>query len=291
MALLTRDDYARIIETCPVKGQDEPILKALRYVNLGYPVLLYGPAGNGKTTVAAHILNYLKKGWVKFEATEGMTEYHIIGGFHPLSMSSDPGAAKEFLYKDGAVTRSLLENKNLLIDEFTRAPSSAYSGLFLLLSLGELPLEYRELVLKKPDDWVFIATANFGDDGTFKLSSALKRRFIPVPVGYPKRITEEKLVREAAPGLPDPVVQVILDFAEGTREMWRKEKVIPQGLATDGILKMARYCDLSMKEGTDAKTAFTDAALHQGVIVADETDPMSVQLVQEFALNVAKKLR
>lgn len=291
MTLLTRDDYARIIETSPVKGQDEPILKALRYINLGYPVLLYGPAGNGKTTVAAHILNCLKKEWIKFEATEGMTEYHIIGGFHPLSMSADPGAAKEFLYKDGAVTRALLENKNLLIDEFTRAPSSAYSGLFLLLSLGEMPLEYREQVLRKPDDWVFIATANFGDDGTFKLSSALKRRFVPIGVGYPKRITEERLVREVAAGLPDPVVQAILDYAEGTREMWRKERVIPQGLATDGVLKMARYCDLSMREGTDPKTAFTDAALHQSVIVGDETDPLSLQLVQELALTVAKRLR
>lgn len=290
MPLLSRDDYKKIIETCAVRGQDEPILKALRYINLGYPVLFYGPAGNGKTTIATHILNYIGNDYLKIEATEGMTEYHIIGGFHPLSMSSDASISKEFLYKDGIVARAIQEKKNLLIDEFTRAPSSAYSGLFLLLSIGELPLEYREAVLKRPDNWVLLVTANFGDDGTFKLSSSLKRRFIPIYVGYPKRYTEEKLMREIVPSLPDEVARSILDFAESTRDLWRKDKTLPQGLSTDGIIKMARYCELSIREGTDFTTAFTDAALHQGVIIADETDYLSLQIVQELALNIAKKI-
>ncbi|MBI4362582.1 MAG: MoxR family ATPase [Euryarchaeota archaeon] len=290
MPLFTRDDYSKVLETSPIKGQDEPILKALRYINLGYPVMFYGPAGNGKSTVASHILSYLGKEWLKIEATEGMTEYHVIGGFHPLSMSADAERSKEFLYKDGVVSRAMLEGKNLLIDEFTRAPSSAYSGLFLLLSFGELPLEYRQQVIKKPPDWVLIATANFGDDGTFKLSSALKRRFIPIGIGYPKRYTEEKLLKEVVPGLPEEIVRAILDFAEGTREMWRKDKTLPSGLSTDGVIKMARYCHLSIQEGTDKQTAFTDSALHQGVIIADETDYLSLQTVQELALTIAKKM-
>lgn len=291
MPILDREDYKNIIETCTIRGQDEAILKALRYINLGYPVLFYGPAGNGKTTIAIHILDYLRKEYLKFEATEGMTEYHIIGGFHPLSLSSDSSLAKEYLYKDGIVTRAIEEGKNLLIDEFTRAPSSAYSGLFLLLSVGELPLEYKESTLKKPDDWVLLATANFGDDGTFKLSSSLKRRFIPISVGYPKRYTEEKLLKEMVPELEEKVINAILDFAEGTRDLWRVDKSLPQGLSTDGVIKMARYCDLSIQEGADYATAFTDAALHQGIIIADETDYLSLQVVQELALSIAKKVK
>jgi len=292
MVLFKRDDIIKVIETCQIKGQDEAIIRGLMYINLGYPVMLYGPPGNGKTTIAEHILRYLSKGdgFYRIEATEGMTEYHTIGGFHPLSMSGNPELSKQFIYKDGVVTRALQENKHLLIDEFTRAPTTAYSGLFMLLSTGQLPLEYREMVLKRPANWVLVVTANLGDEGTFKMSAALKRRFIPIFIGYTSRFTEDKIIKEYTPKLSNEIVTAILDFAEETRRLWQEEKSLPQGLSTDGVIKMARYCDISIEEGLDAKTAFTDAAMHQGVIIADETDFVSLQTVNELALKIGSKL-
>jgi len=293
LANLTTDDYLKILETCRIKGQDEPILRSLRYIELGYQVILYGPPGNGKTSIAEHILTYLGGGpdsFIKLEATEGMSEYQVVGGFHPLAMSADRQLAERFVHKEGALTRALRTNKNLLIDEFTRAPSSAYSGMFLLLSHGVLPLEFAETILKKPDGWILMATANFGDEGTFKLSDALKRRFVPIYVGYASRSTENTLLRAITPGLNEATVNAILEFAEQTRMLWKKDRSLPQGLSTDGVIKMARYCDLSIRQGSDTKLAFIDAALHQGVIIADETDPQSVKLAQELALDIGKKL-
>jgi MoxR-like ATPase len=219
-----------------------------------------------------------------------MTEYHTIGGFHPLSMSGNPELSKRFIYKDGIITRALQEKKNLLIDEFNRAPTTAYSGLFMLLSTGLLPVEHSETVLKKPDNWVLVVTANLGDEGTFKMSAALKRRFIPIFIGYINRFTEEKVVRSYAPKMDDKIVKAILDFAEETRRLWQEEKALPQGLSTDGVIKMTRYCDLSISEGLDGKTAFTDAAMHQGIVIADETDYASIQTINELALKIASRL-
>ena len=292
MTLLKRDDIIKIIETCQIKGQDEAIIRALMYMNLGYPIMLYGPPGNGKTSIAEHLLRYISKGdnFYRIEATEGMTEYHTIGGFHPLSMSGNPELSKKFIYKDGVITRALQEKKNLLIDEFNRAPTTAYSGLFMLLSTGLLPVEHSETVLKKPEDWVLIVTANLGDEGTFKMSAALKRRFIPIFIGYINRFTEEKVVRVYAPKLDEKIVKAILDFAEETRRLWQEEKALPQGLSTDGVIKMTRYCDLSISEGLDGKTAFTDAAMHQGIVIADETDYASIQTINELALKIASRL-
>lgn len=292
MALLNREDMIRIIESCEIKGQDEAIVRALMYINLGYPIMLYGPPGNGKTTIAEHLLRYISGGdnYYRIEATEGMTEYHTIGGFHPLSMSGNPELSKKFVYKDGIITRAIKEKKNLLIDEFNRAPTTAYSGLFMLLSAGILPVEHREEVLRKPDNWVLIVTANLGDEGTFKMSSALKRRFIPIFIGYINRFIEEKVIRSYAPNLDQAIVNAILDFAEETRRLWQEEKALPLGLSTDGVIKMARYCDLSIAEGLDGKTAFTDAAMHQGIVIADETDYASIQTVNELALRIASRL-
>jgi MoxR-like ATPase len=292
MTLLKRDDIIKIIETCQIKGQDEAIIRALMYVNLGYPIMLYGPPGNGKTSIAEHLLRYISKGdnFYRIEATEGMTEYHTIGGFHPLSMSGNPELSRKFIYKDGVITRALQEKKNLLIDEFNRAPTTAYSGLFMLLSTGLLPVEHSEIVLKKPEDWVIIVTANLGDEGTFKMSAALKRRFIPIFIGYVNRFTEEKVIRAYAPKLDEKIVKAILDFAEETRRLWQEEKALPQGLSTDGVIKMTRYCDLSISEGLDGRTAFTDSAMHQGIVIADETDYASIQTINELALKIASRL-
>lgn len=290
--MLKREDIINIIETCAIKGQDEAIIRALMYINLGYPIMLYGPPGNGKTSIADHILKYLSNGdnYYRIEATEGMTEYHTIGGFHPLSMSGNPELSKQFVHKDGIITRSIQESKHLLIDEFNRAPATAYSGLYMLLSTGNLALEHREALLKKPDNWVVIVTANLGDEGTFKMSAALKRRFIPIFVGYASRFTEEKVIKSYTPDLGRDIINSILDFAEETRRLWQEEKSLPQGLSTDGVIKMARYCDISIAEGLDGKTAFTDSAMHQGIVIADETDYVSLQTVNELALKIASRL-
>ncbi len=168
--------------------------------------------------------------------------------------------------------------------------TTAYSGLFLLLSTGSLPLEFQEKILRKPDEWVLIATSNFGDEGTFKLSAALKRRFIPIYVGYASKATERNVIKNITPMLPDEILEAVLEFSEQTREAWKKDRSLPQGLSTDGVIKMARYCDLSIKQGSDIKHTFTDAALHQGIVIADETDQYSIKLVQEIALAKGNKL-
>ncbi len=291
--MLTTDDYLKILETCAIKGHDDAIIRALRYIDLGYPIMLYSPPGNGKTTIAEHLLTYIGGGkdtFYEIEGTKGMNEYQIIGGFHPLSMSGNSALAEQFVYKHGIVTRAIFDHKNLLIDEFTRAPSSAYSGLFMLLSLGKLPLEYKETILTKPDGWVLIATTNFGDEGTYRLSNALKRRFVPIDISYPSSSTERTLLLSITPDLDEKVVEGILTFADETRAIWKKDRGIPQGLSTDGVIRMARYCELSMKQGSDHVSAFMDAAFHQSTIIADETDPHLMHRVQELVISVGDAL-
>ncbi len=287
--MLNRDQYLEIIKTCEIKGQTKTIVNVLRYLELGYPVLLYGPPGTGKTTIAEHILSKIKgkDSYIKIEATESMTEYNLIGGFHPLSLSQ---SVDKPIYKYGAITRAIKQGKNIIIDEFNRAPSSAYSGLFMLLSTGTLPLEYEEKVLEKPKDLKLIITANINDEGTFKLSSALKRRFIPIYVPYISQNIEKQVVLTRTELKDEQLINKILEFAKKTRQAFLEDKMLPQALSTDGVIKMARYCALSIKQGTDKKTAFLDSAFSQALVIADENDENSMSLVKQIALEISSKM-
>jgi len=69
-----------------------------------------------------------------------------------------------------------------------------------------------------------------------------------------------------------------------------EERALPNGLSTDGAIKMARYCAVTIEEGFDAKSAFLDAAFQQSIVIADETDEVSVQTVQEVAVKMSRKL-
>ncbi|MCK5108985.1 MAG: AAA family ATPase [Methanosarcinales archaeon] len=135
--MLTTDDHLKILETCAIKGHDNVIIRALRYIDLGYPIMLYGPPGNGKTTIAEHLLTYIGGGkdtFYEIEGTEGMNKYHIIGGFHPLSMSGNSALAEQFVYKHGIVTRAIFDHKNLLIDELARAEFCILRSLYAALA-------------------------------------------------------------------------------------------------------------------------------------------------------------
>lgn len=284
---ISRQQVASIIDSCPIKGQDGTLIKAIRYMSMGYPVLFYGPSGNGKTTVAEHLLSALggKRGFLFIEATEGMTEYQLVGGFHPLAL-----AGGKTVFKDGVVARALKERKNLLIDEFTRAPTSAYSGLFKLLSHGNISLEHEEVVLEKFDGFLIAATANIGDEGTFKISTALKRRFVPIYVDYPPRDIERSVLTSRTDLRDEDALEAILSFADETRRVAREEKTLPQGLSPDSAIKMAKYISLALSQGSGLETSFLDAAFQSAMVIADEQDELSVTSVKEIALEVARNI-
>ncbi|MEA1908686.1 MAG: hypothetical protein U9N43_06615 [Euryarchaeota archaeon] len=131
---------------------------------------------------------------------------------------------------------------------------------------------------------------NFGDEGTYRLSNALKRRFVPIDIGYPSSSTEKTLLTSITPDLDEKVVEGILTFADETRTIWKMDRGISQGPSTDGVIRMARYCDLFIKQGSDYVSAFMDATFHQSTIIADETDPHSLHRVQELVISVEDAL-
>ena len=157
----------------------------------GLFVLIIGPKGTGKTTLARKFASHMKRDLDSVNFSLRTRESHLVG-----SRTLDKG---EISFVEGVLVKSMRSGTILYLDELNAAEAD------VLLRLDEALDDRRQLVLKEAegqvikasDDWCVIATINpLSHVGTKELPPQLLSRFpVRMRLEYPPEEVELDIVR------------------------------------------------------------------------------------------------
>jgi MoxR-like ATPase len=246
-------------------GRSEELKSSLVAAKAGKHVLLEGPVGVGKTTIALAIASHLGTRFVRIDGDERYTEQKLSGWFDPPLVLSRGYTTESFI--QGPLAIAMEEGAILLINELNRMPEGTQNVLLTAMDEKTIFIPKYGRV-EANDGFMIIATQNPDEYiGTSLLSEALKDRFICVDLAYQSEEEERAIVRLRSRCTDEDIINVAVTITRLTRE----ETELRRGSSIRGAVDLT---DLfftahgSFNENTDnwfncAKLAFlTKTELH-----------------------------
>jgi gas vesicle protein GvpN len=204
----------------------------------GRHVLLEGPVGVGKTTLALSVAERLGRRVVRVDGDGRYTEQKLVGSFDPKLVLERGFSRDSFL--PGPLFRAMEEGELLLINELNRMPEMVQNVLLPALDEGRIQIPILG-ELRAKQGFSVVATQNPREFvATSALSEALLDRLEWIGI-HP--LTFEEDVEVVRSHLPAPARKLPVEtFVELVR-LTRAHPKIKRGASIRAAIAMARILD------------------------------------------------
>lgn len=252
------------------------------------PVLIEGPVGVGKTTLAKAIAKFLKQDFIRVDGDERFDEYKLVGYFEPQLVLKYGWSWKSFV--PGPLVQAMMNGSILFINEINRLSEGAQN--VLIPALDEKIIEIPKLgIIKAKNDFWVIATLNPTEYiGVTPLGEALKDRFIWIKLEYQTFDEEIEIVK-----IHSNVDNEIAKFAVIVVRATRRHPDIKRGSSVRGAIDLAKLIKTSINDGNDDKIDIekliylATIALGTKIELVEGTNKTIEEVIREIIENVSSQ--
>ena len=232
-----------IQEKCGIVGRGRELRTALAILNSGRHLLLEGPVGVGKTTVALCVCGHLGRGVVRVDGDDRYSESKLTGWFDPPVVLRQGYREESFF--PGPLVPAMREGRVLFINELNRMPETVQNVLLPALDERILQVPHIGEVRAAPGFQV-VATQNPVEYiATGHLSEALRDRFEHLSLEY-QTATEEEAIVAARTGSDDiALLRTAVRLTRATRlhPLFRRGASVRGAIATVDLAEELRTAD------------------------------------------------
>ncbi len=200
------------------------------------PILVEGPAGVGKTTIAQAFAQTKGCSLIRLQCYEGIDESRALYEWnykkqllHIQAVANQnldvAEVEKEVFTQDFLLTRPLLqaitspERSCLLIDEIDKADFEFEALLLELLSEFQVTLPELGTIKSQEIPWVFLTS-----NASRELSEALKRRCLYLYLDFPQPDVEKQIIELKVPGIGQHLAYQLSESLNNIRKMNLRKK-------------------------------------------------------------------
>jgi MoxR-like ATPase len=269
---------AEIQEKFGVVGREGSLRKLILGKQAGKHIIIEGPVGVGKTTLAHAVAAYFDQGFIRIDGDERYTESKLVGHFEPPLVVEKGWIWDAFV--PGPLTLAMKNGSILFINEANRLIEGTQN--VLLPSMDEGLLIIPKLgVTRASDGFLVVATQNPESYiGTTVLSEALKDRFVWIKLEHQGFEEEVDIVEQKADiGAED---KIISETATKIMRATRKHPDIRRGSSIRGAIDLAKILDLVKSLNLDTVSEMSIMTLATKIELEDGVERPIEDVIHEI---------
>jgi len=223
-----------------IVGRERELGMALAVLGAGRHLLLEGPVGVGKTTVALAVCTHLRRDTVRVDGDDRYSESKLTGWFDP-PLVLQQGYREESFFP-GPLVEAMREGRVLFINELNRMPESVQNVLLPALDEGLVQVPHIGEV-RAAGGFQVVATQNPVEYvATGHLSEALRDRFEHLALDYQSAAEEEAIVAVETGSDDVALMRTAVRLTRATRlhPRFRKGASVRAAIATVAIAERLR---------------------------------------------------